>query len=167
MSRKDTPRYKMRVRWANMVQRCTNPNRAEYKNYGGRGISVCDRWLKSFDAYLADVGFCPGKDLSLDRINNDGNYETGNVRWATRKQQMQNSRRKPINLIGKVFTRLTVLSLERKTNFTWWRCRCECGKEKVIRRDHLVDGSTTSCRCLAGEKSRIRILIQRPVRKHA
>ena len=76
--------------WKNMLQRCYNPKNPCYKNYGGRGIIVCDRW-KEFVNFLADMGERPA-GMSLDRINNDGNYEPGNCRWATRKQQSQNRR---------------------------------------------------------------------------
>jgi hypothetical protein len=73
-----------------MWQRCTNPNHKGYKNYGGRGITVCERW-DSFKNFYADMGEAP-EGRSLDRINNDGNYEPSNCRWATRKEQAQNSR---------------------------------------------------------------------------
>jgi hypothetical protein len=79
--------------WTNMIQRCTNPNRHDYKSYGGRGIQVCQKWRDSFSAFLADVGERPSADHSLDRYPNmNGNYEPGNVRWATKHQQMQNTR---------------------------------------------------------------------------
>lgn len=78
--------------WHAMLQRCTNPDSNGYKNYGGRGIRVCKRWLK-FENFLADMGPRP-PGLTLDRRNNDGPYRKGNCRWATRKQQAQN-RRKP------------------------------------------------------------------------
>lgn len=77
--------------WNSMNQRCHNPNVDEYKYYGARGISVCDRWRFSFTAFLADMGERP-KGLSIDRINNDGNYEPGNCRWATIHQQAMNKR---------------------------------------------------------------------------
>jgi hypothetical protein len=73
-----------------MVHRCTNPSSADWLRYGGRGISVCDRWRR-FENFLADMGPCPD-DLQLDRINNDGGYEPGNCRWTTWEQQMLNRR---------------------------------------------------------------------------
>jgi hypothetical protein len=75
--------------WAHIIQRCTNPLNSGWKCYGARGISVCERWLK-FENFLADMGQRPAPHLSIDRINNDGNYEPSNCRWATRKQQMNN-----------------------------------------------------------------------------
>lgn len=76
-----------------MIARCTNPNRHDYLSYGGRGILVCQRWRESFATFLADVGGRPSKAHSLDRFPNmNGNYEPGNVRWATKHEQMQNTR---------------------------------------------------------------------------
>jgi hypothetical protein len=75
-----------------MKQRCYAPSHVSYPHYGGRGIRVCERWLKSFKNFLADMGPKPGHEYSLDRIDNDGNYEPGNVRWATRIEQCRNKR---------------------------------------------------------------------------
>lgn len=78
-------------RWRQMMRRCYEPAHVAFHNYGGRGISVCERW-HDFDAYYADVGSPPRRGLSMDRENNDGNYEPGNVRWATAQQRVENRR---------------------------------------------------------------------------
>jgi hypothetical protein len=84
-----TPLYKV---WTGMIQRCHNPNSNGYELYGGRGISVCDRWKNSFAAFAEDVGERP-PDASLDRFpNQDGNYEPTNIRWASPTQQQRNTR---------------------------------------------------------------------------
>jgi hypothetical protein len=78
--------------WASMMARCFNPNEVGFKNYGHRGITVCPRWRTAAN-FLADMGKRPSPKHSIDRINNDGNYEPGNCRWATRIQQNRNMRR--------------------------------------------------------------------------
>lgn len=79
--------------WHRMKQRCYDETHKDYPKWGGRGIKVCGRWLESFDNFLLDVGRRPSSNHSLDRYpNNDGNYEPGNFRWATKKEQAVNRR---------------------------------------------------------------------------
>ena len=75
--------------WTSMLTRCFNPRSEDYPRYGGRGITVCDRW-REFKQFLADMGIKPSPRHSIDRINNDGNYEPGNCRWATQTEQSRN-----------------------------------------------------------------------------
>jgi hypothetical protein len=78
--------------WQGMLSRCYNPEHRSYGQYGGRGVCVCERWRESPVNLLEDMGERPSKDHSLDRIDVNGNYEPGNVRWATRSQQQRNRR---------------------------------------------------------------------------
>lgn len=82
------PTYKI---WAGMIQRCTDSNRVGYENYGGRYIKICEKWL-TFKGFYEEMGDRP-QNTSLDRINNDGDYCKENCRWATRKEQNNNTRR--------------------------------------------------------------------------
>ncbi len=81
--------------WKNMKQRCYNPNNDQFCDYGGRGITVSKEWISSFETFLEDVGRKPRPEhlYSLDRIDNDGNYEFGNVKWATFFEQSSNRRK--------------------------------------------------------------------------
>lgn len=89
------PLYKT---WESMKQRCNNENATKYNNYGGRGISVCARWNYDFWSFVEDMGARP-EGRTLDRVDNDGNYEPTNCRWATPTEQAANSR--PKKRVGK------------------------------------------------------------------
>lgn len=84
-----TPEYAI---WCTMKARTSNPNSQVFANYGGRGITVCQRWVESFECFLSDVGNRPTSKHSIERIDVNGNYEPGNVEWATMKSQQRNRR---------------------------------------------------------------------------
>lgn len=95
-----SPTRLLRYIWRSMIQRCTDKDFKTYRHYGGRGVSICNRWLESFEAFMDDVGPRPSRKHSLDRIDNSGNYEPGNVRWATRTEQLRNTRRTRLLTFG-------------------------------------------------------------------
>lgn len=151
-------------RWYRMRRRCEDPADKDYSSYGGRGIRVCERW-QIFQFYLEDVErelwVRPLGVYSIDRINNDGDYEPGNVRWATPKQQILNSRahteRRPAP-VGERSGRLTVLAEAdpivgarkgRPVEHRAVACRCDCGAEVTVKLSNLV--KTSSCGCLRRE----------------
>jgi hypothetical protein len=93
--------------WRSMKHRCLNPRAQKYADYGGRGIRVCARWAASFSAFFTDVGPRPTSRHSLGRIDNDGNYEPGNVRWETLEEQRGNSRQ---NRVVEAFGRKQIVT---------------------------------------------------------
>jgi hypothetical protein len=91
------PLYKT---WDMMIQRCTNVNHPSYKRYGGRGIRVCDEWRQSFNAFALYMGPKPSPSHTIDRIDHDGDYRPGNVRWSTRSTQAFNKGVSRMNTSG-------------------------------------------------------------------
>lgn len=117
--------------WINMKARCYNSNVPNYENYGGRGITVCDRWRSNFDNFYTDIGSRPSSRYSLDRIDNDGNYEPSNCRWATDKQQLKNRRSNRRKTHCKNNHKLTLENSEiryDRSNYEYIACRI-CRKE--------------------------------------
>jgi hypothetical protein len=115
-----SPEYKS---YFAMKNRCYNQNATQYKNWGGRGIKVCDRWLSSFENFLEDMGKKPSAKHSLDRINNNGNYEPNNCRWATNLEQNENKRNNKL-----------ILNLETGV---FYKTSCEAAKAHNIKRQTL------------------------------
>lgn len=105
-NRQVTPEYRI---WCGIKARCCNKNSERYKDYGGRGITICDRWINDFDAFLDDMGRRPSNKHSIDRIDNDGNYSPENCRWATIDEQSRNTR---------VVKRISINGVE-KTVYEW------------------------------------------------
>jgi hypothetical protein len=118
-----TPTYRA---WVSMKVRCNNPKNVFYRHYGGRGIKVCDRWQNSFESFFADMGARPPKH-SIDRIDPNGNYEPGNCRWATQREQMNNRR----------CNRFVEIDGKTQTLATWLR---ESGLKPSTYQDRIVRG---------------------------
>lgn len=120
----NTPEYQS---YHAMKKRCLNPNSNDYHRYGGRGITVCDRWLESFENFIADMGKKPDSDYSIGRIDNDKGYSPENCRWETAKEQMNNkSTNHVITFNGKTQT-LTEWADELKMPFNMLRRRLKLG----------------------------------------
>ena len=136
--------------WSGIIQRCTNPSQKHYNRYGGRGITIYEPWL-TYSNFKADVvkeiGERP-RGLSMDRINSNGNYEPGNIRWANQTTQNRN-KDKCVVPVGERFGHLTVLGLDHRhpiKGCAYWKCRCECGNTSVHRADGIRRGAVKTCR---------------------
>ena len=95
---RDLPEYGI---WRGMKDRCNNPHNRAWEYYGGRGIQVCERWLWSYDNFLADMGARPDSSYSIERIDVDGNYTRHNCKWIPLREQVKNTRRSKKYQLGK------------------------------------------------------------------
>lgn len=121
-------------RWTSMIQRCSNPNNPAYRRYGGRGIKVCNRWL-DFLNFCKDMSKTYKPELTIDRINNDGNYEKANCRWVTRKEN-NNNRAKHPEFVN--YSRAERGSMSSKQMLTFWS---KLNKEQRLKR--IMKGVST------------------------
>jgi len=121
-----SPEYKA---WQHMKDRCYKPTDKSFKNYGGRGIEVCQEWRDSFLAFYNHIGKRPSSKHSIDRINNNGNYKPGNVRWANRKVQANNSRHNHLITIDGITQTITQWGKATNTSITVIRYRLSLGLE--------------------------------------
>lgn len=141
--------------WAMMIVRCTVPGAIGFKNYGARGISVCERWLNSFDDFISDVGERPA-GYTLDRINPNGNYEPGNCKWASKSEQQRNTRRARFTTIDGV--RYHVSELSEKygipTRTLAYRISKNWPKEKLLNPSRQWDTSSLPRAIAANSKKK-------------
>jgi hypothetical protein len=114
------PEYKI---YRSMLARCESPTDSCWEDYGGRGIKVCKEWTDSFAVFLSDMGARPSRHHSIDRINNDGNYEPSNCRWATRAEQIMNRRVTIFHTVDGVKKTLKEWCLEKNVDYlnALWR----------------------------------------------
>lgn len=117
--------------WTDMHTRCYNPNSTGFSGYGGRGISICDRWRESFANFLADMGPKPSRSHSIERDDVNGNYEPGNCRWATAKEQANNKRSNRLVTIDGVTMNVSEWSVASGVSKTCIFLRLKAGEEGV------------------------------------
>jgi len=120
--------------WEGMRQRCKNPKNPGFKNYGGRGITVCERWDNSFENFVADMGLKPSVEHSIERKDVNGNYEPGNCKWATEQEQRNNQRRsRRITISGQTKTASEWCRIASLPEWTLWnRLRMGWPEERLL-----------------------------------
>lgn len=145
----------LRKTWISMIYRCTSTVCNSYPDYGGRGIKVCERWLSSFDNFLQDMGVKPTRSMSIERLDNNGDYTPENCIWASPATQANNKRKFRSKLSDKVkpgqrYHMLTVIETgHRKYNTTNAAlCLCDCGNTTILQYSSLISKSIKSCGCL-------------------
>lgn len=131
--------------WAGILSRCYNPKVRIYKYYGGRGITVCDRW-KDFQKFYEDMG-CRPNGMQIDRIDNDKGYSPDNCRWVTPKENNpSNKGTLKDDMSGKTFGKWIVINrVNHKPGHRYYICKCECGTESIICGNQLRRGKSTQC----------------------
>ena len=144
--------------WQNMVRRCEDPRSNRYQSHGARGIKVCERWRNDFSVFLVDMGPRPSLNHSIDRIGNDGNYEPGNCRWATNKEQARNRRsNRPVSANGvsrlitdwALFTGISLSTIYRRVANGWSEERAVSEPPDASKQHRLFRSSLTSRGILA------------------
>lgn len=120
--------------WQRIYARCHDPNHHKYPWYGGRGIAVCERWRESYRAFLHDMGRAPAPEYTIERKENDGDYEPGNCRWATMKEQAQNRRsNRNIKFRGRTLTAAAwaeEMGMDRRV--LWKRLKARWSVERAL-----------------------------------
>ncbi|NGX36877.1 MAG: hypothetical protein K1000chlam2_00022 [Chlamydiae bacterium] len=129
--------------WEEMIQRCSNSNNQNFKKYGGRGIKVCESWKDDFLNFWGDMGNKP-EGMSLDRIDNDGNYSKSNCRWADRLTQSQNTRRS--HLPGNIYGDWRLLENTPYSKKSTFEC-VRCGRKRTDETFYVTSKKAACCKC--------------------
>lgn len=141
--------------WSNMRRRCLDPQNPDYPYYGGRGITICDRWVENYDAFVEDMGLKPDRGHTLERQDNSGGYSKKNCTWATRKQQSRNKRNNHIVVINGVGKTIADWADESGVSCRalWLRLQREDISDNILRQVQKPQGCGTrgkyrrGCRC--------------------